>query len=52
MIKKCNKCKDYRCAAAVFQDEKYGEGMRVHNKFKSGNETKGRCTVCEEERSL
>ena len=44
MIHKCNKCGDYRSAAAQFQDAKYGAGMRVFNKTGKGQ----KCTVCGE----
>lgn len=40
MIKKCN-CHN------SFQDEKYGQGMRVHNRCKhTASGTPYRCTVC------
>jgi hypothetical protein len=40
MISKCG-C-DHK-----YQDEKYGPGMRVHNKcVKKGTSTPWRCTVC------
>lgn len=42
MILKCN-CKN------KFQDEKYGKGMRVHNKMKEETK-KYRCTVCSNEK--
>lgn len=48
MIKKCVKCADYRVDAAKFQNDRYGYGMRVHNK--TGKEpTAYRCTVCSNE---
>lgn len=41
MIKECN-------CASKYQDKKYGEGKRVHNKAKSPdkNDIAWRCTVC------
>ncbi len=39
MIKKCSCKNDY-------QDEKYGEGMRVQNPLKDPGKYGYRCTVC------
>jgi hypothetical protein len=32
----------------AYQDERYGQGMRVHNLMK-GEPKRGRCTICEKE---
>ncbi len=50
MLKKC-KCEDYRTAAAKYQNEKYGNGVRVHNPHGGKNRSKCRCTVCGDEKS-
>jgi len=44
MIKKCN-------CVSKFQDEKYGEGMRVMNETQEMNPITYRCTVCGKERT-
>jgi len=41
-IEKCS-CEDYRSQAAIYQNEKYGTGMRVVTPRKAGGHT---CTVC------
>ena len=50
MLKKC-KCGDYMTAAAQYQNEKYGLGIRVHNPLGGANRGKFRCTVCGDEKS-
>lgn len=49
MILSCFRCSDNSGAGAKFQDEKYGDGKRVHNECaKSGTGAiQYRCTVCE-----
>lgn len=42
MVVKCN-CKN------EYQDKKYGNGMRVHNKIKDSG---CRCTVCKDEKKI
>jgi hypothetical protein len=51
MLKKC-KCEDYRTKAAAFQNEKYGNGVRVHNPQSGKNKGKCRCTVCGDEKNM
>lgn len=52
MILSCFRCRDNTGRGAVYQDKRYGKGMRVHNAgaAQSGNRVY-RCTVCEAERS-
>lgn len=47
MVKKC-KCGDYRSDAAAYQNEKYGDSMRVFNPRGGKNRGGYRCTVCGE----
>lgn len=47
MILSCSKCGDYRATGAVYQDKRYGKGMRVHNR--AGDFYI--CTICEHKRS-
>ena len=51
MLKKC-KCEDYMAAAAKFQNEKHGKGVRVHNPLAKTKQGKCRCTVCGDEKSV
>jgi hypothetical protein len=45
-IKRCNNAK----CINEYQDDKYGKGMRVHNRTTKKDMPKLRCTVCKEER--
>lgn len=46
MILKCKECK-----AHAYQDQKYGDKMRVHNPMPPKNNIQyARCTVCEKVR--
>jgi len=56
MILSCS-CKSDRYGnktSAIYQDNKYGEGMRVHNKLMKSKTIKTlyRCTICGHERSI
>ncbi len=51
MILSCFRCRDNTGRGAVYQDKRYGKGMRVHNAGATKNGDRYRCTVCEAERS-
>lgn len=51
MIKPCSKCREVKLPATKYQNEKYGEGMRVHNPQGAKNKDKCRCTVCGDTKS-
>ena len=46
MVMECKNCKPH-----PFQDQKYGNRKRVHNKTKKSEGTVYRCTVCGTENS-
>ena len=51
MILSCFKCRGNQVGGAIYQDQKYGSGMRVHNQTANkGNVVNYRCTVCGNER--
>ncbi len=53
MILSCFRCQTNEGNGAAFQNERYGDGMRVHNETDKRIACKliYRCTICNHERS-
>ena len=53
MILSCFRCSANTGAGAKFQDEKYGDGKRVHNECAASGTgpIEYRCTICEATRT-
>lgn len=51
----CTRTSSGNPAAAIFQDERYGRGMRAHNTLAppvKGGVAKARCTICSTEHTI
>lgn len=48
IVKRCNNCAHDKTPAALYQNERYGHGMRVHTPTSEKAKTPRppRCTVC------